>query len=268
MENDRNYPTMIIPRGTEIAVNEQGLLSIRTPGNLVIQNPGVYSMIECGNGSVRIDPGIKVEAISINAADSCLISGTLTAWRVKAKKIILEKGAQAFIMLQEAESLELDKTSRLVGNFSSEQELYLMLGRFRRQLRELPATGSGSAAGPAGPVELPSAASEPFLAPGAPAPPPVESLVEPFTPPEPEKGPRQEQIEALSLAQIILEREERRLTLTGPRREALSQLLALIHARRVEGLSTAYRELFARIEPLNEELARVRNILGRVLNPA
>ena len=73
MENERNYPTMIIPRGTEIAVNEQGLLSIKTPGNLVIQNPGVYSMIECGNGSVRIDPNIKVEAISINAADPAVI---------------------------------------------------------------------------------------------------------------------------------------------------------------------------------------------------
>jgi hypothetical protein len=264
MENERNYPTMIIPRGTEISVNEHGLLSIKTPGNLVIQNPGVYSMIECANGSVRIDPAITVEAISINAADSCLIAGTLTAWRVKAKKIILEKGAQAFIMLQEAESLELDKSARLVGNFASEQELYLMLGRFRRQLRELPQSTSG---GPAGPVELPNSA-EPFLGSGAPSPLPIEGFAEPFTPMEPDKSPRQEQIEALSLAQIILEREERRLTLTGPRREALAQLLALINTRQVEGLTREYRELFARIEPLNEELARVRNILARVLNPA
>ena len=56
MEDTKNFPTMIIPHGTEIAVNEQGQLSIRTPGNLVIQNSGVYSVIESGSGSVRIDP--------------------------------------------------------------------------------------------------------------------------------------------------------------------------------------------------------------------
>jgi len=54
MEDTKNFPTMIIPQGTEIAVNEQGQLSIRTPGNLVIQNSGVYSVIESGSGSVRI----------------------------------------------------------------------------------------------------------------------------------------------------------------------------------------------------------------------
>ena len=40
-----NFPTMIIPRGTEIRVNTHGQLSIKTPGNLVIQNSGVYSEI-------------------------------------------------------------------------------------------------------------------------------------------------------------------------------------------------------------------------------
>ena len=48
MEQPKNFPTMIIPSGTEIAVNEHGQLSIRTPGNLVIQNSGVYSVIESG----------------------------------------------------------------------------------------------------------------------------------------------------------------------------------------------------------------------------
>ncbi len=41
-----NFPTMIIPRGTEIRVNATGQLSIKTPGNLVIQNSGNYSEIE------------------------------------------------------------------------------------------------------------------------------------------------------------------------------------------------------------------------------
>ena len=55
MEEAKNFPTMIIPNGTDVSVNEHGQLSIRTPGNLVIQNSGVYSVIESGSGSVRID---------------------------------------------------------------------------------------------------------------------------------------------------------------------------------------------------------------------
>ncbi|MCK5376620.1 MAG: hypothetical protein KAJ97_06035, partial [Acidobacteria bacterium] len=135
MDDAKNFPTMIIPKGTEISVNETGQLSIRTPGNLVIQNSGVYSLIESGNGSVRIDPEVEVEAVSVQAADSCFVAGQLTAWRVRAQKITLEKGAQANIMLQESETLELDRNARLVGNFASEKELYLMLGRFSRELR-------------------------------------------------------------------------------------------------------------------------------------
>jgi len=34
MDEDRNFPTMIIPNGTEILVNGHGQLAIRTPGNL------------------------------------------------------------------------------------------------------------------------------------------------------------------------------------------------------------------------------------------
>ena len=104
----------------------------------MIQNSGVYSLIESGSGSVRIDPDVKVEAVSVQAADSCFVAGQLTAWRVRAQTITLEKGAQANIMLQESESLELDRNARLVGNFASEKELYLMLGRFSRELRDLP----------------------------------------------------------------------------------------------------------------------------------
>ena len=127
MDEVKNFPTMIIPNGTDISVNENGQLAIRTPGNLVIQNSGVYSLIESGNGSVRIDPDVKVEAVSVQAADSCFVAGELTAWRVRAQTITLEKGARANIMLQESESLELDRNARLVGNFASEKELYLML---------------------------------------------------------------------------------------------------------------------------------------------
>lgn len=133
-----NFPTMIIPRGTEIRTNHQGQLSIKTPGNLVIQNSGTYAELESTNGSIRIEDNVSVEAISVRCAQACFIQGTLTAWRVHAKKISLEDRAKAYIMLQESESLELSKGSRLVGNFANEKEIYLMLGKFTSQLKQLP----------------------------------------------------------------------------------------------------------------------------------
>ncbi len=129
---------MIIPKGTEIKLNEEGQLSIKTPGNLVIQNSGNYSEIESTNGSIRIEENVKVDAVSVRAGQACFIQGTLTAWRVTAKKIALEDRARAYIMLQESESLDLSPTSRLVGNFANEKEVYLLLGKFSRQLRQLP----------------------------------------------------------------------------------------------------------------------------------
>jgi len=133
-----NFPTMIIPRGTEIKLNNHGQLSIKTPGNLVIQNSGNYSELESTNGSIRIEENVSVEAVSVRAGQACFIQGTLTAWKVHAKRITLEDRAKAFIMVQESEHLDLAKTARLVGNFANEKELYLMMGKFTTQLRELP----------------------------------------------------------------------------------------------------------------------------------
>ncbi len=139
-QKNEEYPTMIIPRGTEIKVNEKGQLSIKTPGNLVIQNSGNYSLIKSEKGSIKVEPSVNVEAIEIEAADTCLIQGNLTAWKVKAKKLLLEDKAQAFIMIQESEDLEISKTSRLVGNFSSEKEIYLLLAKFAPELKSLPSS--------------------------------------------------------------------------------------------------------------------------------
>src|SRR5881392_1541328 len=133
-----NFPTMIIPRGTEIKVNQNGQLSIKTPGNLVIQNSGTYSDIESTNGSIRIEENVTVEAVNIRAGQACFIQGTLTAWKVRAKKITLEDRAKAYIMLQESEHLEMSRTARLVGNFANEKELFFMMGKFTPQLKELP----------------------------------------------------------------------------------------------------------------------------------
>src|SRR5258708_20301190 len=81
-----NFPTMIIPRGTEIRVNQQGQLSIKTPGNLVIQNSGKYSEIESINGSIRIEENVTVEAISVRAGQACSFLGILPAWKFHAKE--------------------------------------------------------------------------------------------------------------------------------------------------------------------------------------
>lgn len=137
-QRPEEFPTMIIPKGTEIKVNEKGQLSIRTPGNLVIQNSGNYSVLSSEKGSIKVEPNVHVEAVEVTAADTCLVQGHLTAWRVKARKLLLEERAQAFIMLQESQDLEVAKSARLVGNFASDKEIFLMLGKFSPQLKSLP----------------------------------------------------------------------------------------------------------------------------------
>lgn len=258
MEEAKNHPTMIIPNGTEIRVNEHGQLSIRTPGNLVIQNSGVYSVIESNRGSVRIDPDVKVEAVSVQAADSCFVAGQLTAWRVRARTITLERGAQANIMLQESESLELDRNARLVGNFSSEKELYLMLGRFSRELRDLPnGIFAGEEAGARIPAKVPDRVAadnlrdEPFVAPDGEG--------------EPTPQRRQEQSEVISLVRVILEREIGLVGSEGSGREALERLLELVRSNDHEKLRDEYRYLISQVESPTDELERAREILAKLL---
>ncbi len=257
MEEVKNFPTMIIPKGTDISVNENGQLSIRTPGNLVIQNSGVYSVIESGSGSVRIDPDVKVEAVSVQAADSCFVAGQLTAWRVRARTITLERGAQANIMLQESENLDLDRNARLVGNFASEKELYLMLGRFSRELRDLP---NGIFAGAEVTARIPAGESAvTHQDAGGPstaaAPGPVDDA-----------GPRrQEESEVISLVRVILEREIARVGPKGAGREPLEKLLDLIRKKDNERLRESYRYLISQVENPTEELERAREILAKML---
>ncbi len=259
MEEAKNFPTMIIPNGTDVSVNENGQLSIRTPGNLVIQNSGVYSVIESGNGSVRIDPDVKVEAVSVQAAESCFVAGQLTAWRVRARTITLERGAQANIMLQESESLELDRNARLVGNFASEKELYLTLGRFSRELRNLP-TGVFSGDSPARPL-----ASPPVIESVA-----GEGLDESSGPAGAEKEPtveeRQQKSEVLSLVRVILEREMGRVSSDGKGRESLEKLLELVRSKDLDQLRENYRYLISQVDSPTEELERAQDIIAKMVS--
>ncbi len=264
MNEEKNFPTMIIPAGTEIKVNEQGQLSIRTPGNLVIQNSGVYSMIESTQGSVRIDPQVKVEAVSVQAADSCFIAGELTAWRVKASKITLEKSAVGCIMLQESEQLELERGARLVGNFASNKELYLMLGKFSQQLRRLP---QSLAAGE-------PSDSEPFLAAavGVSIPEDDHKDSEPFVTPDGEHEPApetvQEQQDVLELGRVVLHRELGRPDLTENGRKALESLQEMILSDRLDDLRREYGYLFSQVSSPSDDLVHARQMFDRVLGDA
>lgn len=219
-----NFPTMIIPRGTEIRINAQGQLSIKTPGNLVIQNSGNYSELESTNGSIRIEENVNVEAISVRAAQACFIQGTLTAWKVHARKIALEGPARANIMLQESESLELSKGSRLVGNFANEKEIYLLLGKFTQQLKQLPSTMD---------VHVPEELGE-RTAPQAPAL-PSQAKVEAELP------------DALRQAVSILEHEVRRADIDPRAAEILREILFSLRERDLQRTSMIYREAFNEI---------------------
>lgn len=234
-----NFPTMIIPRGTEIKVNAHGQLSIKTPGNLVIQNSGIYSEIESTNGSIRIEENVTVEAVSIRAGQACFIQGTLTAWRVHAKRISLEDRARAFIMLQESEHLELAKSSRLVGNFANEKELFFMMGKFSPQLKELP-----------GAVDL--GGTQPGLSREVPADRPTTMKIPAMTTSSAAQTITDE--EHLRVAQALLEREVARPDLTGPEADALREVLFGLRERNVQRVSLIWRDAFAEVKSRSETL--------------
>lgn len=218
-----NFPTMIIPRGTEIRVNHQGQLSIKTPGNLVIQNSGNYSEIESTNGSIRIDENVTVEAVSIRAGQACFIQGTLTAWKVHAKRITLEDRARAFIMLQESEQLEMSKSARLVGNFANEKELFFMMGKFSPQLKELP-----------GSVEVH-------------APQQVETAGSTTQRSIPALNAETIAAEQLRQAQSLLEREIGRTDLAPAEAEALREVLYALRERNLTRVGSIYRDAFSEL---------------------
>ena len=237
-----NFPTMIIPRGTEVRVNQHGQLSIKTPGNLVIQNSGLYSELESTNGSIRIEENVTVEAVSIKAAQACFIQGTVTAWRVHAKRITLEDRAKAFIMLQESESLELSKSSRLVGNFANEKELFLMMGKFTSQLKALPGNvdmtvqtplSEGTRSGTHRAIEMPVQPRE------------------------------DESSENLRIAQNLLEREVMRPDLAPNEAEALREVLFALRERNLARIANVYRDALSEVKSPSDGLRQAQERLDR-----
>jgi hypothetical protein len=252
-------PTMIIPRGTEIEVDGHGQLSIRAPGNLVIQNSGSYGNIESLSGSIRIDRGVEVEAVSVRCADACFVQGSLTAWKVTAKSLQLEDTARANIVLQETERLEVGRDARLVGNFSSEKDLFLLFSRFARQVRSLPfyferEPARGELAGESEPVRVEVDATPRRRAGDPPA--------------KPERGAGHERLpEPLYFAHVLLERDAARKLYGPTSQRAVEELVKLFDERDVETLRHVYRTLFSRIVEPDEDARRAADLVAGYFQP-
>ena len=256
-------PTMIIPSGTEISIDVHGQLSIRTPGNLVIQNSGHYGEIESTSGSIRVEANAEVEAVSVRCAGVCYVQGSLTSWKVKAQSIQLEEKAQARIVLQETESLEIGKNAQLVGNFSSEKELFLLFSRFTRQLRSMPFYFDRQAAPQ---LELPQnvemakedTAAEPAAPEAATA---VKVDDSPLTSRVLETG--KELPDHLFFALVLLEREARNEAYGTTSVRVLEELVKLLRSRDFAALQHTYRTLFDRIVEPGDDTRRARDLIER-----
>ncbi|HSK80687.1 MAG TPA: hypothetical protein VLQ45_29805 [Thermoanaerobaculia bacterium] len=235
-------PTMIIPRGLKIEVNPEGELSIHAPGNLVVQNSGKYGTLESLGGSIRIDRGVEVEAVTVRCPETCYVQGFLTAWKVNARSLQLEESARAHVVLQETERLEIGRDARLVGNFSSEKELLGLFSRFANQVRSLPFLFEKKSAAP----ELPEG-----------PPPPEEKLVQgtQFPPPPPEPSPA-ELPEPLLFGLLLLERESERRIHPSASQRALDEIMKLLKEQDLETLSLTYKTLFKRIAEPREDVQR------------
>jgi hypothetical protein len=176
----------------------------------------------------------------VKAAQACFIQGTLTAWRVNAKKIALEDRARAYIMLQESEQLELSKGSRLVGNFANEKEIFLMMGKFTSQLKELPGNVD---------MHAPTALSESRTISSAP---PVVS---------PSPVPSNELPAPLQQALGILEREIRRPELDAHSAEVLREIVFSLLEKNVQRTQLIYRDAFSELTTPSETLHQAYELL-------
>lgn len=280
MSKNEIAPTMIIPSGTEIQIDVHGQLSVRTPGNLVIQNSGHYGEIESVNGSIRIEAGAEVEAVAVRCAETCYVQGSLTSWKVKAKSIQLEEKAQARVVLQETEQVEIGKNAKLVGNFDSEKELFLLFSRFARQLRNMPfyfdRTGGDPArieepAGASQAASLPSGTSQAGATPPTPPPPgKARSASQAKAPASGAAGKQkptgsltremldanQELPDQLFFSLVLLEREAKNESYGSGTRKVVEELAKLLRERDFEALRHTHQSLAERLVEPGDDLRR------------
>jgi hypothetical protein len=247
---DEAAPTLIIPRGTRIEVDPDGLLSIHAPGNVVVQNSGKYGTLESLGGSIRIDRGVEVEAATVRCAHTCYVQGHLTAWKVNARSLHLEDGARAHVVFQETQRLEIGRDARLVGNFSSEKELVGLFSRFANQVRSLPFFERRSA-----PTSLPKNLDDTIVLEARPA---LEP--EPPPPPPPEAA-FAELPEPLVFAMVLLERESEARVHPAASQRALDGLVKLLEQQDLETLRATWRTLFGRIAEPRQDVQRARDLV-------
>ena len=236
---------MIIPRGAEITLDAENQLSIRTPGNLVLQASGSYGLLESLHGSIRIEPGADIEAVIVRSADACVIAGSLTAWKVEARAIQLEDEARAQIVLQETEELEVGHDARLVGNFGSEKELFLLFSRFARQLRALPLFAASREAEEALPVRATAATPPTALG----------------RRPQPATLPSELPV-LLRGALELLEEEAGDGTADGSGRRMANRIAELLQTRELETLAATHRTLFGRIATPSDRITRAAEMVA------
>ena len=270
MNKNEGSPTMIIPSGTEIQIDVHGQLSVRTPGNLVIQNSGHYGEIESVGGSIRIEANAEVEAVSIRCAETCYVQGSLTSWKVQAKTIHLEERAQARIVLQETEAIEIGKNAQLVGNFSSEKELFLLFSRFARQLRSLPFYFDRKDAPPQLPESSPQNQGSPASAAEPSSSPPgsttLQAEVSPLSSRVLEAG--EELPDQLFFALVLLERETRNEAYGTTSIRVVEELMKLLKERDLDTLQHTFRTLFGRIVEPGDDIRRAYEMIGSYFKSA
>jgi len=241
-------PTMILPRGIRIEVDDEGQLSIHAPGNLVVQNSGKYGTLESVGGSIRIDRGVEVEAVTVRCPETCYVQGFLTAWKVNARSLHLEESARAHVVLQETERLEIGRDARLVGNFSSEKELIGLLSRFANQVRSLP-------------FFLDRRAPVAELGEGQPPEEKMVQVIQELPPPPAERSPAQLP-EPLLFALLLLERETERRIHPSASQRAIDELAKLLQEQDLETLGLTYRILFGRVAEPREDVLRAREMVA------
>ncbi len=263
MKQNETSPTMIIPSGTEIQIDVHGQLSVRTPGNLVIQNSGHYGEIESVEGSIRIESNAEVEAVSVRCAQTCYVQGSLTSWKVKARTIHLEEKAQARIVLQETEGIEIGKNAHLVGNFSSEKELFLLFSRFAQQLRSLPfyfdrKEGPPQLSNSGPPVVAEEKGPLPAGFPEAEAPERVN--VSALSSRVLEAG--EELPDQLFFALVLLEREAKNEAYGTTSVRVIEELVKLLKDRDLDTLQHTFRTLFGRVVEPGDDVRRAHEMIA------
>jgi hypothetical protein len=168
--------------------------------------------------------------------------------------IFVEDQAEANIVLQESGRLEVGRGARVVGNFGSEKELFVLLSRFADQLRSLPFFGDRRPAA-AALEEAPELPEPPPAAGEAPRAPATESSRAGG------EGPASLP-DALFFALVLLEREQARGRHPPGGQRILDELVKLLQAGDLEALRLTYRTLFGRLPEPGGDVRRARELVA------